>query len=61
MLTTGAATVPTSRESRLPDPHWEHGDGARVMTRPTMMTAKHGVGVGGGLPNLAAYRKDFFM
>lgn len=59
MLTTGAATVSTSRESRLPDPHWEHGDGARVMNRPTMMTAKHGVG--GFLPNLAAYRKDFFM
>lgn len=26
-------------------PHRDYGDGARVMTRPTMMTAKHGVGV----------------
>lgn len=56
MLTTGAAAVPTPGGlAGLPDPHRNHGDGPRVMTRPSMMTAKHGVG---GF-HLAAYRMDF--
>lgn len=40
----------------LPDPHRNLANGVRVMTRPTMMTAKHGVG---GFFHPAAYREDF--